>query len=125
MVKFEAPQRTAVLAEKDEETRKKEKLEQQKKLLSQTRLSDYFEWGPFLKLALTVVALALVVANWGAVTGYLAGGLMATKGLVENQANAAVFANYLLVFLILATVGVEFLPFLSAGPIGQNSASRA
>lgn len=113
------------LPDKDEEARRKEKWEQQRKLLSQTRLSDYFEWGPVLKLALTVVALVLVVAKWGAITGYLAVGLVATKGLVENQANAAVVANYLLVLLILATVGVEFLPFLSAGPIGQNSASRA
>jgi hypothetical protein len=125
MVKFERPKRTAVLPEKDEKTRRRERLEQQKKLLSQTRLSDYFEWRPLLKIALTVVALALVIGNWGAITGYLAGGLVATKGLVENQANAAVVANYLLVLLILATVGVEFLPFLSAGPTGQSSASRA
>jgi hypothetical protein len=97
---------------KEMKHKRKERAKRNLETLSQVRLTDYIPWGGILRGVLTIVILILLYLNWNPLVSYLASTLKYSVGLVQNQSEATVVANYLLVALTIATIAVEFIPFL-------------
>jgi hypothetical protein len=76
--------------------------------LKQKRLS----WKRVFTQISSFVILILVIIYLNPITSTLADGIKSLKSSLSDPTNTAVVGNYLLTILILATVGVVFIPFL-------------
>jgi hypothetical protein len=69
-------------------------------------------WRKAILNIISVILIILIIIFWDPLTTFLANELRENIRLLGNQTQASVVANYLLAILILATVGVEFIPIL-------------
>lgn len=89
--------------------KKAEEVEKQRReVWSQINLHN-IAWGRVVGGIITIVVLLLLYLYWNPLVNFLATELKSGAGLIQSQSEAIVVANYLLVLLILATIGVEFI----------------
>jgi hypothetical protein len=99
----------------------KELREQRKEVFSLINRQN-IAYRRIVKVIITIVALVVIYLNWSFLVSHLATFLTKGTNIIQDTAQAPIVANYLLLILIIATVGVESFPFLEIGGIGQDSA---
>lgn len=75
---------------------------------------EYLQKGLVIRGIATIILLVLVAVFWAQIVDSVASVLTGAKGQLESPADALVVANYLLVALIVVTILVEFVPFLTS-----------
>jgi hypothetical protein len=100
------------LPEEKERTSTDEQTKMVLKLLEEGRLGDWITRGMILKGVITLVILILIVVFRNSIISALSDWLIGFRGLIQNQTQALIVANYLLLGLIVVTILAEFIPNL-------------
>jgi len=106
--------------EKKIDKKAKELRKRRKEVYSQINRHN-IAYGRIAQFIFTIVGLVVIYLNWGFLISHLAN-LLSKGAVIQDPSQAPTVANYLLLILIIATVGVESIPFLGIGGIGQDSA---
>jgi len=104
-------------------TKKAEELQKERKEVYSQMNRKNIAYGRIIKTIITIVALVLIYVYWNYLVSHLATFLTKGTNLVQDPTQAPTVANYLLLFLIIATISVESIPFLGISGIGQASGS--
>jgi hypothetical protein len=97
--------------QKEGERRKADDLDDQRKQIWSQVRRENIAWGRLIRGTVVFIILVLIIVYRDSIASLIANTLSKTSRLVQDQSQAAVVANYLLIVLILATIGVEMIPF--------------